>query len=140
MEYPLITMSEEPEEATKTELALALAHGVSVASLGASKQCAQKHGLQVVERPRGPEEVLTCRRRILDRAVGRMARRATKAAEVIVEVAENAESESVRLRAARAVLSDMVTISRFADVEARMHEFEEKLRKDPTSFAPLPRR
>ena len=84
--------------------------------------------------------VLTCRRRILDRAVGRMARGATKAAEVILEVAENAESESVRLRAARAILSDMIAVTRFSDVEARMHEFEEKLRKDPTSFRPLPPR
>jgi hypothetical protein len=67
-----------------------------------------------------------------------MAGRATKAAEVVVQVGENAESEWVKLRAARAVLADVVTVTRFSDIEARMHEFEEKLRKDPSCFAPLP--
>jgi len=33
-----------------------------------------------------------------------------------------------------------ITVSRFSDLETRMHEFEEKLRRDPQSFSPLPRR
>ena len=140
MEYPLITTPEEPEEATKTGLAHALARGVTVASWARANNVPRNTAYRWSNDPEVRRMVLTFRRRILDQAVGRMARRATKAAEVIVQVAENAESESVRLRAARAVLSDMVTISRFADVEARMQEFEEKLRKNPSSFAPWPGR
>ena len=53
------------------------------------------------------------RRRALDRAVGLMARHTHWAAEQIVELGKTASSEAVRLSASRAVLSDMIAVSKF---------------------------
>jgi hypothetical protein len=53
---------------------------------------------------------------------------ATKAADGIAELATGAESESVRLRAWRAILADQIAISKFSDLEHRMAEIEEQLR------------
>ena len=49
-------------------------------------------------------EIESIRRRAIDRAVGRLATRATWAVDGIVELGENADSESVRLSALRAVM------------------------------------
>jgi hypothetical protein len=35
-------------------------------------------------------------------------------------------------------LTESMRIATYSDLEARMAEFEEELRRDPTSFAPLP--
>jgi hypothetical protein len=50
------------------------------------------------------------RLRIIDRTVGLMTRRATWAAEELVQLAQNAESESVKLSALRAILKDMMLV------------------------------
>ncbi len=70
----------------------------------------------------------SCRRRALDRAIGRMARRATWAAGQIAKLGRDARSESVRLAALRAALSDMITVTRFAGLEVRVTELEEERR------------
>ena len=60
------------------------------------------------------------RRRAIDRAVGLMSRRARWAAEHIVKLGESAASESVKLAALRAVLSDMMAVSKFGGLEDRI--------------------
>ena len=49
------------------------------------------------------------------------------AADGIAKLAENAASESVRLAALRAILSDMMAVSEFAGLEDRMTQIEEQL-------------
>ena len=53
--------------------------------------------------------------------------RVTWAADGIAKLAENAASESVRLAALRAILSDMMAVSDFAGLEERITEIEEQL-------------
>ena len=55
-----------------------------------------------------------------------MARRATWAVDGIVELGESAASESVRLSALRAVMSDLIAVSNFAGLELRVAELEEQ--------------
>src|SRR5271167_3851770 len=69
------------------------------------------------------------RRRALDRAIGRMAKRATWVVNGITDLADNAKSESVRLSALRAMLRDMMAVSQFSGLEVRMAEVEEQLRE-----------
>jgi hypothetical protein len=68
-------------------------------------------------RPKGEPGVRTAvertRRRAVDRAVGLMSWRARWTAENIVKLGESAASESVKLAALRAVLSDMMAVSKF---------------------------
>jgi hypothetical protein len=71
--------------------------------------------------------VETWRRRSLDRAIGRMSRRAVAAADGITKLAKDAESESVKLRAWRALLSDQITVSKYAGWEGRLADLEEKV-------------
>jgi hypothetical protein len=52
-----------------------------------------------------------------------------KAANGIVTLAREAESESVQLRAWRAVLADQMTVCKYSDLEYRMAEIEEQLSK-----------
>ena len=66
----------------------------------------------------------TCRRRARDRAIGRMARRATGAWDQIAMLAKGAESESVKLRALRSIFSDVVAVSKSPDLKYRMAEIE----------------
>ena len=53
----------------------------------------------------------------------------TKAVDGITHLAQEAESESVQLRAWRAILADMMSVSKFSDLEYRMAEIEEQLGK-----------
>jgi hypothetical protein len=53
----------------------------------------------------------------------------TKAADGIANLAQEADSESVQLRAWRAILADMMAVSKFSDLEYRMAEIEEQLDK-----------
>ena len=69
-----------------------------------------------------------CRRRCLDAALGWMARHSMRAAKRITQLGESAESESVQLRASRAILSDQMAVSKFSTMEYRMTAIEEKLR------------
>jgi hypothetical protein len=71
------------------------------------------------------------RRRAINRAIGRVASLSMKAAEGIARLGESAESESVQLRAWRAVLADQMAVSWFSDLEYRMLEIEEQLRDRP---------
>jgi hypothetical protein len=76
-----------------------------------------------------PEVLATaesCRRRALDRAVGVMARRATWAAGQIAKLGKDAESESVKLAALRAIFSDMIAATKFGVLEDRLSELEEQ--------------
>ena len=59
----------------------------------------------------------------------------TNAVEGITHLAQEADSESVQLRAWRAILADMMSVSKFSDLEYRMTEIEEQLEKK-TGYKP----
>jgi hypothetical protein len=60
--------------------------------------------------PEFPAAVESPRRRAVDRAIGRMARRVTRATDRIAKLAKGAESKSVKLTALPAILSDMMAV------------------------------
>jgi hypothetical protein len=53
----------------------------------------------------------------------------TKAVDGIANLAQEADSESVQLRAWRGVLADLMSVSKFSVLEYRMTEIEEELDK-----------
>jgi hypothetical protein len=67
------------------------------------------------------------RRRTLDQIIGRMTEDTHLAADEMVRVVKEGDSDSVRLRASRAVFSDLITISKYSALEVRMVEVEEKI-------------
>ena len=120
-------MSEELPKNPKIELAIALAHGVSAKSWGRANAVPQNTAYRWAREPEVRKEVASCRRRMVSRAVGRMARHTTRAADTIVRIAREGDSDAVQLRAARAVFSDLIAVAKFSDLEERLFEGEEML-------------
>jgi hypothetical protein len=69
------------------------------------------------------------RRYVLDLGAPGMARLSMKATDGIAKLGASAESESVQLRAWRAILADQMAVSKFSDLEYRIVEIEEQLSK-----------
>jgi hypothetical protein len=133
-------MSDTPETGTKTELGLAIARGDSVASWALANKVPRSTAFLWAKDPEVRSVVEECRRRALDEAISRMTKHAKWAADIIISVAEDAQSDSVKLRAARAIFSDVIKVAKFSELEARITEFEEQLRTGSHSFAPVPPR
>src|SRR5262249_45031934 len=113
-------MHEEPEKGTKMHLALALAQGISIRAWARANNVPRVTAQRWSHDPEVRKAVVTCRRRVIDRAVGMLAGRSSWAAGRICKLAGGAESESVRLRALKSVLSDMMAVSKYSGLEERM--------------------
>ena len=120
-------MSEEHRPSKKTQLAVAMAQGNPSPSGRERTRCPGARPIRWAKDPEVRAAVEAYRRRSLDRAVGRMSRRAAWAADGITELAQDAESESVKLAALRSILSDMMAVAEFAGLEERMAKIEEQL-------------
>jgi hypothetical protein len=81
--------------------------------------------------PEVRQAVERIRRRCLDRAAGRLARHATAAAETVAKLARSAESEAVKLAAARAVLADLQAVQNYQAHEERIRELERRVHGQP---------
>jgi hypothetical protein len=120
-------MSEELSEDPKMQLAQALAQGISAAKWARANDVPRNTAYRWSREPAVRKEVDAFRRSAIDLAVGRMSKRTSWAADGIVALADGAESESVRLRAYRAIFSDMISVSNFSGLEDRITEIEERL-------------
>jgi len=98
-------MTEEFPKGMKTDLALAIAQGKSAALWARDHQVPERTAQRWANDPKVRRLAESCRRRALDRAIGHMARRAARASNQIAKLAEGAESESVKLRALRSIVS-----------------------------------
>ena len=110
------------------QIAMAVVQRESIAEWarqnGVPKRTAQRWAAE----PDVRRQVEDWRRRILDRALGYMAGRSMCAVRGIAKLGEAAESESVQLRARRAILHDQIAVSKFSNFEHRMAELEEEVR------------
>jgi hypothetical protein len=120
-------MSGETRQSRKFDLALALAQGHSVIAWSRANQVPKRTAYRWATDAKVRRSVHAIRRRFLDRAVGRMARRATWAVDKIITLGDDAKSESVKLRALRAILSDTMTVSQFATLENRVAKVKEQI-------------
>jgi hypothetical protein len=125
-------MSEQPRKSsngTKTQLALAVAQGVRIAAWARTNGVPRRTAFRWAKEPDVRKAVEAYRRRTIDLAVGRMTKGSSEAAELILKIAHEADTYAVRLRAARAVLSDMIKVAKFSGIEERMTAIEDKLDK-----------
>jgi hypothetical protein len=120
-------MGTEDREVTKTELAIALARGVSITQWARAHEIPRPTVYRWASEPEVRKEIVALRRRMIDRAVGMMVKRSSQAVKGINALADSAESESVRLRAHQAVLSQMVAVSHFGTLDDRLTDMEERL-------------
>ena len=120
-------MSGESRKSSKAQLALAIGNGVAIAAWARANEVPAPTAFRWARDPMVRKTVESYRRRAIDQAVGRMTKQSTLAADGIITIAKEATSDSVRLRAFRAIFSDTITISKYSGLEARMCEIEEKL-------------
>jgi hypothetical protein len=120
-------VSEEAYEHMKSHFALAVAQGISAAAWARDNHVSEL----VVGEWSSDEEVRkkveTYRRDVLDQVVGGMNKLAPWVVEQLAKLARTAVSETVRLRSLRAIVVDMMAVSRYAGLEFRMTAIEEKL-------------
>ncbi len=115
----------------KAALALALATGRTVRAWAKEHEVPERTAYKWARSPEVRKMVRRIRRRAIDRAVGRLSRYASAAAEQIARLAKGAESESVKLQAARAVLADLMQVANYADLEDRIAELERARKEAP---------
>src|SRR3954468_1117312 len=121
------TMEKEVRRLKKINLALAVAEGESIAEWARQNEVPERTAQRWAQDRNVRREVDACRRRALNEAIGRMTRMSMNAVDGIVTLAREADSESVQLRAWRGVLADLMSVSKFSDLEHRMTELEEQV-------------
>jgi hypothetical protein len=126
-------MSDELPKNTKIHLALALAQGYSAAKWARANAVPKNTAYRWAREPEVRKAIQAHRRRLIDEAVGRMTKNAGEAADVLIRLARESDSHSIQLRAARAVYSDMIALSKHSDLEERLTELEETLNPAGTS-------
>jgi hypothetical protein len=124
-------MTGESTNSQKMLLAIAIAEGTPVAEWASLNGVPERTAYNWAAQPEVRAEVESIRRRVLDEAIGRMAKHSTRAVNGIITLGESAESESVRLSALRAVMSDFIAVSRYAGLEGRLAALEEQYQGRP---------
>jgi hypothetical protein len=132
----LCAMAGEAHEHKKRLIVPALANGSSVAAFMRANDVPRRSAYRWAHDPKVRVAVERFRRLALDRAIGQMSRRATWAVNGIVKLAESADTDSVRLKAYRAIFADMMSVSKYSGLETRMAVMEEKLGKRAAAGTP----
>jgi transposase len=117
-------MSGDEREVRKSNLALALAQGMSAPKWGEKNGVKKSTAYKWAAEPEMRTRVNSIRRRALDRYVGRLSKRLVWSAEGVVQIADKATSESVRLSALRAIPTDMFKACTFGSLDDRMTALE----------------
>jgi hypothetical protein len=89
-----------------------------------------KSAVTVPEPQNAPKSALTLAvsRRAIDQTHGWLSANSMWAVKGLKKLGESAESESVQLRARRAILHDLIKVADYADLEYRVAEIEEEIR------------
>ena len=122
-------MQDEARKNLKSTLSQAIARGDSITAWAERNEVPLRTAFRWSRDPKVRRAVQGMRRHVFDRAIGRMSGLSIKAVNGVARLAKGAESESVQLRAWRAILADQMTATKFADLEERMAEIEEQIRE-----------
>jgi hypothetical protein len=128
-------VSGEARKCGKTQLALALLRGISIAEWASAAGVPAPTAYRWARDPDVRKTVESCRRRSIDQAVGQMTRNSKRSVGTIVKIAKRGDSHAIRLRAARAILSEMMPAFRYAGLEERMSELERQFEQSQAGVA-----
>jgi hypothetical protein len=120
-------MTEEPESGTKEQLALAVACGSSVRSWARRANVPRVTAQRWSKDPEVRKMAEELRRRALDRAVGKVTMRSTWIMDRMTRIATEGDSDEVKLKALRGLLAELIAVSKYSGLEARMTEIEKTL-------------
>jgi hypothetical protein len=120
-------MSKRNNENHKANLAMAMAAGTAVPDWARENDVHRRTAYTWSRSPEVLDQVKLIRSQVLDRTAGRLSDNATAAADKIAKLAREAASESVQLQAARAVLTELMTVSNYLALERRLDELERRV-------------
>jgi hypothetical protein len=133
---PLTAMTGEPRKSTKAQLALAVARGITVRKWARHNQVPERTAYRWAKEPEVVAATEKYRRRMIDQAVGQMARRSTWVVKRIAGIAKTGDTDSVRLRALRSIFTDMISVSNYSGMETRMAVLEKEVRAHAAKNGP----
>jgi hypothetical protein len=122
---PVRAMTPELPQEQKIHLAFAIAEGKSAATWARETHIPRSTAYRWAADPQVRRVAQSCRRRSFHYALSQMTARATWACDETAKLARVAESESMRLRALRAIVCDLVAISKIANRERRVARVQE---------------
>ena len=129
-------MPDEPQNTNQRhQFAVAMALGQSVAVWAKANGVPLSTCYDWREAPEYKDTVEEVLRRVLDSAVGQLVGNLTKATRRIVDLSSAAESESVQLQAACAIVKECMALREHVDLEDRMTEVELRLEELETDTA-----
>ena len=118
-------MQEDVRDDLKSQLALMIARGKPINAWASQNDVPLPTAYRWSREPQVRGEVQEWRRFVLNPGAPGLARLSLKATDGIARLGRSAESESVQLRAWRAVLADQMAVAKFSDLEDRVTEVEE---------------
>ena len=116
-------MAENGKRKDELALLVALARGETVADACRQSGVAERTAHRRLENPKFRRDVRSFRGQMLERTVGKLVNVATEAAETL-RVLLNAESETVRLGAARAILDHVTRLRESVELDERVQLLE----------------
>src|SRR4051794_29207472 len=109
------------------ELAVAIASGRPVSRWAKEKGIPERTAYMWSSLDEVKRQVKEIRARLTDEAVGRLISLSGGAVVVIGKLASGAESEAVKLQAARAILGELVAISSYAELRREIDDIKARL-------------
>jgi transposase-like protein len=119
-------MAKIHNEVQKEQLALHLASGEGVAEWARAHGIPDRTAYSWSRSPEVRDRTESIRRAVLAEAVKQLGAHAAAAAGQIVKLAENAQSEAVRLRA---VLAEFMSVSNYTSMAGQLADIERRLRE-----------
>jgi hypothetical protein len=108
----------------REDMALAIARGASISQWARDNEIPDRTAREWAKKREFKELVAEHRRRLADRVIGQLSRIATKAVRAIERLMDNSPNDTVRLNAARSILTELVNITGFSELEQRITELE----------------
>jgi len=125
-----MTPNDTQNATTDDALVLALAVGKTYDEAAAMARLSRSTVIRRMKELEFRGRVRNARAVIFDRTAGLLADGAAGAAVYLIDLAENAQSENVRLGACRAVVDAMMRIREAMDVEERLSALEQRFNSD----------
>jgi hypothetical protein len=119
--------SRDTARSKKAQLAFAVATGASVAAWADSNDVPTKTAYRWARQPAVCRRIDHIRRRIINRAIGRMTRRFAWATDQIARLAATPGTRSAQLNALRAIFYDTMKLGMYFEVRSALSELGERV-------------
>jgi hypothetical protein len=117
-------MSNESKKSTKGHLAVAIGSGVSITAWARANGVPRATAFRWAKERAVRKGIESFRRRTVEQALGRLHKKMTGAVDTITKLSREGDCEAIRLKASRAVIAEIIAVSKYSVLEERMTELE----------------